>query len=221
MSFEKYPTANSRTIIEYDTNWRVLDLGSGHNPHPRADILVDRFFQDDTERSGQKLVLNQKPFVIADANALPFKDKAFDFVICSHVAEHIEASDLPNFCSEMSRIAKRGYIETPSVFAETLRHAPNHRWYVSQQQNTLIFRPTSPGYPLGTFGKLFWSLFFYKTIQVEGGRDVFGFAHGVSRPWHYFFWGIRQILIRLWKLAKPLTYTRFRWEGSFSCRIEQ
>jgi hypothetical protein len=222
MATEKLPTANSGTVIEYDSNWLVLDVGSGHNPHKRANVLVDRFLLDDTERSGQPVVLpSDKLFVIADASALPFKSKAFDFVICSHVAEHIEEPQLPTFCSELSRVAKQGYVETPSVFAETLRHAPNHRWFVSQNQNTLIFRPTPSGYPLGWFGKLFWSLFFYKTVQVEGGRDVFNFSHGLPKPLHYIFLINRRVLREVWLLLKPITFMRLRWEGHFSCHIEQ
>ena len=30
----------------------VLDVGSGHNPNPRSDILCDRYIEDDTERGG-------------------------------------------------------------------------------------------------------------------------------------------------------------------------
>ena len=56
-----------------------MDVGSGHNPHPRADVLVDRFLLDNTERSGQKVVLHpNKHFVIADACAMPFKDKIIE-----------------------------------------------------------------------------------------------------------------------------------------------
>ena len=30
----------------------VLDVGSGHNPNPRSDILCDRYIEDNTERGG-------------------------------------------------------------------------------------------------------------------------------------------------------------------------
>lgn len=219
MTIKHYPTANSRTKIAYDTTWRVLDIGSGHNPHPRANVLLDRYYLDDLERSGQAIVLPAgKPFVVADACAMPFQDQSFDFVICSHVAEHIE--DVPGFCAELNRVARRGYLETPSPLAETLRHAPNHRWYVAGRQGILTFRPTPPGYPLGWFGKLFFSLYFYGTIQVRG-RDVYAFAYGRRPPSHYFFLAIRRGMVRLWRLLKPLTYTRFRWEHSFAWRARE
>lgn len=219
MPVEWFPTANSGTKIAYDTNWRVLDLGSGHNPHPRADVLVDRSLLEDAERSGRRAVLPfDKPFVVADACAMPFKDNAFDFVICSHVAEHIEAVD--SFCSELNRVTQKGYLETPSKFAEVLRHPSYHRWYVSNWRGALVFEPIPNGYPLGWFGKLFFSIYFYRTKSVKG-QDVFRFAHGCRKPGHYVFALTRWMLFRLWLQVKSLTYTRFLWENSFSWQIKQ
>jgi hypothetical protein len=214
MSIKWLETANSHTRIAYKNDWLVLDVGSGHNPHPRANVLVDKFFLDNEERSGQELIIPaDKLFVVADACAMPFKDNAFDFVICSHVAEHIENVD--DFCRELNRIAQRGYLETPSKLAETLRHAPNHRWFVSNKQGVLVFSPTPMGYPLGWFGKLFWSVYFYRTVQVKG-RNVFRFAYGCQKPWHYGIVFLRRQLVRLWLLFKALTYTRLLWIDSFS-----
>jgi SAM-dependent methyltransferase len=47
---------------------------------------------------------------------MPFKDKAFDYVIAFHVLEHIATPEL--FLNELMRIAKAGYIETPNVMFE-------------------------------------------------------------------------------------------------------
>jgi hypothetical protein len=194
--------------------WLVLDLGSGHKPHPRADVLVDRFLLDNAERSGQAVSLPaERPFIVADACAMPFKEGAFDFVICSHVAEHVE--DVDAFCAELNRVTHRGYLETPSRLAETLRHAPNHRWFVSNHNGLLEFNAASGGYPLGWLGKLFFSFYFYGNIQARG-RNVFKFAYGVNKPWHFCLRLIRLGLVWLWLLFRPLTYTRFRWEDRFS-----
>src|SRR6516164_2319087 len=59
----------------------------------------------------QRDLCERKPF--------PFRDKELDFVICSHTLEDIR--DPLWVCSEMIRIAKRGYIEVPSRIAETCR----------------------------------------------------------------------------------------------------
>ena len=215
--FKWYRTGNSKTKIAFNTKWLVMDLGSGHNPHPRANVLVDKFFLDDTERSGQELVLPQnKAFVVADACAMPFKDKIIDFAICSHIAEHIE--DLEKFFLELIRIAKKGYLETPSKIAEILRHAPNHRWLIYKKGNKIVCSPASEKYPLGQFGKLFFSLYFYNNIQARG-RDVFAFAQGCAKPLHYFFAVTRWCLLPLWLLLKPFTYTRILWVKGFSWQI--
>ena len=212
-----FATGNSGTKISFDDKWHVVDIGSGHSPHPRADILVDKYLFDNTERSGAPVVLpSNKFFVVGDGGAMPFSDKVFDFVVCSHVLEHIEEVD--NFCSELNRIASAGYLECPSKFSEILRHAPNHRWFVSSKRNTLVVSPAPSGYPLGWFGKLFFSLYFYNTRQVTG-RDVYPFAHGVTGPFHFIFSFLRKALVKLWIVFKPLTYTRFYWKDEFTWEI--
>lgn len=217
--FQWYKTGNSGTKIPIKDDWCVIDIGSGHNPHPRADVIVDKYLQDDTERSGQKIVLKRnQQFFVADACNMPFKDKVFNLAICSHVAEHID--DIHRFCTEMNRIAHRGYIETPSKFAEILRHAPNHRWYVSIKGKKLVFSHAPTAFPLRKFGKLFFSFYFYRNIQARE-RDVFTFALGCDKPLHYIFAFTRWLLVRTWLLLKPLTYTRFFWENSFSWKVNQ
>jgi hypothetical protein len=96
-----YPTGNSHTTLEFPNHWKVLDVGSGHNPHKRANVLVDRFILNNFERSGQKIDMPEDKLLIqADGAALPFPSKIFDFVICSHVVEHIPIDELEAFCEE-------------------------------------------------------------------------------------------------------------------------
>jgi len=49
---------------------------------------------------------------------MQFKDKAFDFVIASHILEHM--ADPETFLKELQRIGKAGYIETPNAIFERL-----------------------------------------------------------------------------------------------------
>jgi SAM-dependent methyltransferase len=220
MPVTKIPTANSKTKISYHSDWLVLDIGSGHNPHPRANVLTDRFLEDDLERSGQQIALPEGvPFIIADASALPFKDKAFDFIICSHVAEHIDPSNVDNFCSELNRVGKAGYIETPSKIAEYLRHSQVHRWIISNRGGQLVFTPILSHDFLGWFGKLIRSLMFYGTTHAQGYQNVYSFTRGVSNPWHYFFLFFRRLIYFVWKTFKPIFYTRLLWENNFSWQI--
>jgi SAM-dependent methyltransferase len=119
---------------------RVLEIGSGNRPRRRSNVLCDRYPWDNTERSsGDQIVIDGRPFVVADAAALPFKDKSFDYVITSHILEHVE--DPLRVVAELQRVAHAGYIETPSELAERLFGWPFHKWMVHCEGNVLVFRP--------------------------------------------------------------------------------
>lgn len=222
MPTTRYLTANSKTSIQYDSEWLVLDVGSGHNPHPRANILVDRFIENDRHRSGQAVTLpSGKSFIVADASALPFRADTFDFVICSHVAEHIPESSLESFCSELNRVAKAGYIETPNVLTEYLRRSYAHLWFVSNENQNLVFRPIPDDFEPSWFGKLICSLSFYGTKHAEGYRYMFDFSRGIAKPWHYFLVALRKLLLITWVIFKPVFYTRLQWKDNFSWQVEK
>jgi uncharacterized protein YbaR (Trm112 family) len=118
----------------------ILDVGSGSNPFWRATVLMDRFLADGKQRPGRLLV--DRPIVCGDIEAIPFLDKAFEFVFCSHVLEHVKNPG--KAISEMVRVGNRGYIETPSEIHEYLNlQKPYHRWAVSLEGGTLVFREKS------------------------------------------------------------------------------
>jgi uncharacterized protein YbaR (Trm112 family) len=126
----------------------VLEIGSGHNPKVRADVLCDKYLLDDTERGGA--IVADRPFVVGDAEALPFRDGAFDYVICTHVLEH--AQDVERFIAELQRVATAGYIETPSEVGEWLYGWEYHRWLVNRIDGRLVLRRKTER---GPFGRLF------------------------------------------------------------------
>ena len=106
----------------------VIDVGSGQNPHPRANVLCDLFVRDNTERASGGGLRVDRPLVVADATRTPFADGTFDFVFCSHLLEHME--DPGALLRELQRIARAGYIETPSPLYERLYGWRFHRWLV-------------------------------------------------------------------------------------------
>jgi len=114
----------------------VLDLGSGQDPQPRANILCDKFVADSQERACQAGVIIDRPFVVADATRTPFPNQAFDFVYCSHLLEHLDEPQ--RLLCELQRIGRRGYIETPSKIYEKLWGWDFHRWFVSLDGNRLV-----------------------------------------------------------------------------------
>jgi SAM-dependent methyltransferase len=106
-------------------------------------VLCDRYPDDDTERSG-KIKRDHREFVVADATSLPFDNKSFDFIYCSHVAEHIE--DIAAFFQELQRVGKAGYIETPNYLFEQAIGTTTHTWALYIDNGTLVAqRKTYPG----------------------------------------------------------------------------
>lgn len=98
----------------------VLDVGAGGNPYPRSDVLLDRL-TGSAHRCGESMMID-RPVVFGDASRMPFKDKVFDFVIASHILEHMAEPVV--FLKEMQRVGKAGYIETPNALFERLH--PHH-----------------------------------------------------------------------------------------------
>jgi uncharacterized protein YbaR (Trm112 family) len=112
----------------------VLDIGSGGNPYPRANVLLDAY-EDTIERFHLPLV-RDRPIVYGYAERMPFKDKAFDFIVASHVLEH--SQDPEAFLKEIIRVGKAGYIETPDAFFEMINPFRFHRLEVTSIDGRLV-----------------------------------------------------------------------------------
>lgn len=69
---------------------RVLEVGSGHNPTYRADVIVEQYMETNYHRCGNLKIYPHQDFINANGEVLPFKDKEFDYVICNQVLEHVE-----------------------------------------------------------------------------------------------------------------------------------
>ncbi len=119
----------------------VLDVGSGQHPFLRANVLVDRFLFDSSERAFRAQAVIDRPLFVADAERLPFADKSFDVVVCQHLLEHV--TDPAALLTELQRVGKRGYIETPTRLYEKLYGNPFHAWWVTQSEGRLILEEKS------------------------------------------------------------------------------
>ena len=108
-------------ILEKESNWKVLDIGCGYTANKNANTIADiqdlsKFYKD-------------RNFVKITNDKLPFKDKEFDFVISSHVIEHVDNFEF--FIKELERISSQGYIELPTRFADNLifENKNDHIWW--------------------------------------------------------------------------------------------
>lgn len=119
-------------------DFRVLEVGSGGNPHPASDVLLEKYL-DNSHRL--KSILIDRPIVLADACAMPFKDGAFDYVIAFHVLEHVDQPE--KFIAELMRVAKAGYIETPNAIYERLHPFDVHLLEVAEHQGKLLIHRKS------------------------------------------------------------------------------
>ena len=80
-------------ILQKNNSWQILDIGCGYTANKFATTICD--VQDLSK------FYNNRNFIKLESKHLPFKDDQFDFVIASHVMEHVE--DLKFFIKELER----------------------------------------------------------------------------------------------------------------------
>jgi SAM-dependent methyltransferase len=131
---------------------RVLEIGPGSTPQPRANEFLEYHFND------SKVALEQRGNVAINPNftgrkvhyydggRFPFADKEFDYVIASHVVEH--TPDPERFMAEVFRVGGgRGYLEYPLHTYEYLFDLGVHLNYVwfdsSYQALNFVRKPLS------------------------------------------------------------------------------
>ena len=113
--------------ISQNPNWNVLDIGCGYTAHEKASVICD--IQDLSN------YYKNKKFVKLENKTLPFKNKEFDFVIASHVIEHVK--DVEYFLSELQRVSSKGYIEVPTILEDNLvfENRNDHLWHMEFDDN--------------------------------------------------------------------------------------
>ena len=116
------------SILDKNPNWNILDIGCGYRAHKKATVIADiQNFSD---------FYKERKFILIKDKNLPFKDNEFDFVIASHVVEHVK--DFEFFIKELQRISSKGYIELPSRLSDNLvfENKNDHIWWFSYDDIT-------------------------------------------------------------------------------------
>jgi ubiquinone/menaquinone biosynthesis C-methylase UbiE len=109
-------------LLQNNTTWNILDIGCGYNANKFAKVICD--IQDLSNH------YQDKKFIRLTEKKLPFKDKEFDFVVASHVMEHVE--DIDFFIKELERVSKKGYVELPTKLEDNLvfENKKDHLWHM-------------------------------------------------------------------------------------------
>jgi len=117
--------------LSKNSNWKIADIGCGYSANKNASVIADILDLSNFYKG--------KNFIKISEKKLPFKDKEFDFVIASHVIEHVE--DLEFFLKELERISTKGYIELPTRLGDNLvfENKTDHIWWFTYDDiNNLI-----------------------------------------------------------------------------------
>lgn len=152
----------------------VLEIGPGSTPHARSNAFLELKFGSEEEKISQRGANPQeadfggKSVYYYDGGDFPFQDNQFDYVICSHVIEHVP--DPVSFMREVFRVGKgRGYIEYPMITYEYMYNFDVHLNFVKFDfdQKILRYLPKQET-PLNYFSGV--SALFNKTL-VYGWSD--------------------------------------------------
>lgn len=138
----------------------VLDVGGWGGPLHRADHVLDMRPYETRGVLGSygpgPERFTKDTWHLADICARdpwPFADDQFDFAVCVLTLEDIR--DPIGVCRELSRVAKAGYVEVPTVEAELIYNVEwtgpflgheHHRWFCDRD----------PELPEGQDGLIFW-----------------------------------------------------------------
>src|SRR4051794_5609107 len=132
----------------------VLDVGGWAKPFARADYVLDfmpydtrgLYGYDEGARASERF--RAETWVSHDICSRvpwPFNDGQFDFAICSHTLEDVR--DPVWVCQELQRVAKAGYIETPSRLEEQTYAVQgpwvgwgHHHWLVETDESPAAIR---------------------------------------------------------------------------------
>lgn len=127
---------------------RVLDVGCGDGRHILAAaqrgalaVGVD-YDMDELRKARQRLRGRRVDLLAADASHLPFRDAAFDAVICTETLEHLP--DDAGAIAEIARVMRGGGLllgAVPSHFTELLYWKLSYGYWHTPGGHVRVYRP--------------------------------------------------------------------------------
>lgn len=147
---------------------KVLEVGPGGTPFYRSNVLLEKRYASTEEYyaqcGGQRKLITDKTVVYYKGGRFPFADREFDYVICSHVLEHVD--DVRFFVSELMRVAGRGYLEFPTILYEYIYNFDTHKNILLRKGDILYWMKKS-NTPINYFCPV--NNFFLETLKF--GQD--------------------------------------------------
>jgi ubiquinone/menaquinone biosynthesis C-methylase UbiE len=122
---------------------RILDVGGAPETwdlmavRPRVTLLNTPRTKEEMSRVAD--------WVAGDGRALPFADGAFDIVFSNSVIEHVgEAADQRRFASEVMRVGRGFWVQTPNRWFPVEQHllTPFVHWLPAGWQRSIVSRFT-------------------------------------------------------------------------------
>ncbi len=140
MPIRRTSRTNQKKWLKQNQHLKILDLGcSPVNYWKEANHFADIEDHRDYFKS-----LNLSYTFFKPNEKLPFKDKEFDYVILSHVLEHVPEPF--HLKKEIERIGKAGYIELPTKLNDNMvfgcdEEVLGHKWWFEfdDDNNKLVF----------------------------------------------------------------------------------
>ena len=182
-------------------NDKVLEIGPGATPFHRSDVFLELNYDSDTDRIAQSghtgILKTDKQIIYYNGKEFPFKDDEFDYVICSHVLEHVD--DIPLFINEIQRISKKGYLEFPNIYYDYLHNIEEHLNMLMVKDNQILWckKIKTPITNLNNFTD------FFRTLQ----RNNYRFQDEINNLWHQGFEWENNINIKQVENWQDLTYS--------------
>jgi SAM-dependent methyltransferase len=163
---------------------RVLEVGPGSTPFPRADVLLELRYSSIEEyklQCGNEGIQEEDARIIYyDGKAFPFTDKEFDYVICSHVLEHVP--DIEEFCAEVFRVAKAGYFEYPLIYYDYVYDFPAHVNLIKKKDSELVYIQKNRVFNDET---LFVRQFWYETLKAGHVGAISGLVANIMEGFEW------------------------------------
>lgn len=129
-------------IVSIKDTDRVLEVGPGGTPFYRSDVLLEKIFSEDDareQRGHAEALQTDKKLVFYEGDKFPFADNEFDYVICSHVLEHIPSDEIENFISEIQRVGRKGYLEFPTIYYDYVYNFPKHLTFLLYENGIIKY----------------------------------------------------------------------------------